>query len=106
MMLHKLIRLAEIYNIAVVYTNQVQAQPDAFLGNGFDSMRTAGGNIMGHASTYRIFLRKIGQNRLATMLDSPYHAYSQVTFTIGEEGIQDLEKKNSNAIAASSGCGW
>ena len=106
MMLHKLIRLAEIYNIAVVYTNQVQAQPDAFLGNGFDSMRTAGGNIMGHASTYRIFLRKIGQNRLATMLDSPYHAYSQVKFTIGEEGIQDLEKKNSNAIAASSGCGW
>jgi DNA repair protein RadA len=104
--LHKLIRLAEIYNIAVVYTNQVQAQPDAFLGNGFDSMRTAGGNIMGHASTYRIFLRKVGHNRLATMLDSPYHAYSQVKFTIGEEGIQDLDKKNSSAAAASSECGW
>ena len=57
-MLHKLIRLAEIYNIAVVYTNQVQAQPDTFLGNGFDSMRAAGGNVMGHASTYRIFLSK------------------------------------------------
>jgi DNA repair protein RadA len=105
--LHKLIRLAEIYNIAVVYTNQVQAQPDTFLGNGsFDSMRTAGGNIMGHASTYRIFLRKIGHNRLATMLDSPCHAYSQVKFTIGEEGIQDLEKKNNNAITAGSECGW
>jgi DNA repair protein RadA len=104
--LHKLIRLAEIYNIAVVYTNQVQAQPDTFLGNGFDSIRTAGGNILGHASTYRIFLRKMGHNRLATMLDSPYHAYSQVKFTIGEEGIQDLEKKNSFASAASSECGW
>jgi DNA repair protein RadA len=104
--LHKLIRLAEIYNIAVVYTNQVQAQPDTSLGNGFDSMRASGGNIMGHASTYRIFLRKVGHNRLATMLDSPYHAYSQVKFTIGEEGIQDLEKKNSNAVAASSECGW
>src|ERR671925_939171 len=57
--LHKLIRLAEIYNIAVVYTNQVQAQPDDFFGGsggfGFDSMRAAGGNIMAHASTYRIF---------------------------------------------------
>jgi DNA repair protein RadA len=53
--LHKLIRLAEIYNVAVVYTNQVQAQPDNFYGNAFDSMRAAGGNIMGHASTYRIF---------------------------------------------------
>jgi DNA repair protein RadA len=103
--LHKLIRLAEIYNIAVVYTNQVQAQPDSFLDNGFDSMRAAGGNIMGHASTYRIFLRKAGHNRIATMLDSPYHAYSQVKFTIGEEGIQDLEKKDSTAVAGSE-CGW
>src|ERR671920_2339338 len=43
--LHKLIRLAEVYNVAVVYTNQVQAQPDNFFGNGgFDSMRAAGGN--------------------------------------------------------------
>jgi DNA repair protein RadA len=27
-MLHKLIRLAEIYNVAIVLTNQVQSQPD------------------------------------------------------------------------------
>jgi DNA repair protein RadA len=71
--LHKLIRLDEIYNVAVVYTNQVQAQPDNLFG-GFDSMRAAGGNMMAHASTYRIFLRKAGHNRIATMLDPPYHA--------------------------------
>jgi DNA repair protein RadA len=100
-LLHRLIRLAEIYNVAVVYTNQVQAQPDSFLG--YDSMRAAGGNIMGHASTYRIFLKKSGHNRIATILDSPYHAYSQVKFTIGEEGIQDLERK---AIEVSTECGW
>jgi DNA repair protein RadA len=104
--LHKLIRLAEIYNIAVVYTNQVQAQPDTFLGHGFDSMRAAGGNILGHASTYRIFLRKAGHHRIATMLDSPYHAYGQVKFTIGEAGIQDLEKIDSKAVTGSSECGW
>jgi DNA repair protein RadA len=103
-MLHKLLRLAEIYNIAVVYTNQVQAQPDNFYGNGFDSMRVAGGNIVGHASTYRIFLRKIGRNRIATMIDSPYHAFSQVKFTLGEEGIEDLEKKVSNA--SDNETGW
>ena len=105
-LLHRLRRLSEIYNIAVVYTNQVQAQPDSFYGNDFDSMRAAGGNIMGHASTYRIFLRKAGHYRIATMLDSPYHAYSQVKFTIGEEGIQDLEKKDSKTLAANSECGW
>jgi DNA repair protein RadA len=94
--LHKLIRLAEIYNVAVVYTNQVQAQPDNLFGG--NSMIAAGGNIMAHASTYRIFLRKAGHNRIATMIDSPYHAYSQVKFTIGEEGVQDLEKKVSQSI--------
>ena len=31
-MLHRLIRLAEIYNVAVVLTNQVQSQPDSFFG--------------------------------------------------------------------------
>jgi DNA repair protein RadA len=104
--LHKLIRLAEVYNVAIVYTNQVQAQPDNFFGgggSGFDSMRAAGGNIMAHASTYRIFLRKAGHNRIATMLDSPYHAYSQVKFTIGEEGIQDLEKKDYKTGSNESG---
>jgi DNA repair protein RadA len=99
--LHKLIRLAEIYNVAVVYTNQVQAQPDNLFGG--NSMIAAGGNIMAHASTYRIFLRKAGYNRIATMLDSPYHAYSQVKFTIGEQGIEDLEKKVSES---SNEAGW
>jgi DNA repair protein RadA len=102
-LLHKLKRLAEIYNIAVVYTNQVQAQPDDFFSNGFNSMRAAGGNIMGHASTYRIFLRKAGLNRIATMLDSPYHEYSQVKFSIGEEGIEDLEEKDNNAVFNEAG---
>ena len=102
-LLHKLKRLAEIYNIAIVYTNQVQAQPDDFFSNGFNSMRAAGGNIMGHASTYRIFLRRAGRNRIATMLDSPYHEYSQVKFSIGEEGIQDLEEKDNNAVFNEAG---
>ena len=103
-MLHKLIRLAEVYNIAVVLTNQVQSQPDnAFGGSGFDSTRSAGGNIMGHASTYRIFLRKAGRDRIAIMVDSPHHAYDQVRFTISEIGVQDSEDKKA---VASSEYGW
>ena len=65
--MHKLIRLDEIYNVAVVYTNQVQAQPDNLFG-GFDSIRTAGGNMMAHASTYRIFLRKAGTSMMVREL--------------------------------------
>jgi DNA repair protein RadA len=106
-MLHKLLRLAEIYNIAVVLTNQVQSQPDNSFGswNGGDSTRAAGGNIMGHACTYRIFLRKAGRDRMAIMVDSPHHAYDQVRFTISEVGIQDVE--GTKAIeSTSSESGW
>jgi DNA repair protein RadA len=94
-MLYKLIRLAEIYNVVIVLTNQVQSQPDnnnsssfggSFTGN---SLRVVGGNIMGHACIYRIFLRKMGRDRIAIMYDSPYHAYDQVRFTISENGIED-----------------
>ena len=91
-MLHKLIRLAEIYNVAVVLTNQVQVSPDNTFG-GSDSLRAAGGNIMGHVCTYRIFLRKVGRDRLAIMVDSPHHAYSQVRFTISEKGVENAEPK-------------
>src|SRR5919198_1373386 len=90
--LHKLIRVAEVYNIAVVLTNQVQVSPDNTFGRS-DSLRAAGGNIMGHACTYRIFLRKAGRDRLAIMVDSPHHAYSQVKFTISEKGVENAEAK-------------
>jgi DNA repair protein RadA len=96
-MLHKLVRLVEIYNIAVVITNQVQSSPDTFFG---DPTKAAGGNILGHSSTYRIYLRKSGENRVAKMIDSPYHPYSDARFTVNERGADDMDeelKKPSNS---------
>ena len=93
-MLHKLSRLAEVHNIAVVITNQVQSQPDDFSA-GRDSLRATGGNVMGHASTYRILLRKAGSTRIAIMIDSPCHAYDQTKFAITEAGVQDVQEHNS-----------
>ena len=90
-LLHKLIRLAEIFNIAIVITNQVQSSPDTFFG---DPTKAAGGNVIGHTSTYRIYLRKSGENRIAKMIDSPYHPYSDTRFTINERGVDDLEDSN------------
>jgi DNA repair protein RadA len=84
--LNRLRRYADIYNIAVIITNQVVSHPD---GSGFDYMKAAGGNIVAHGSTYRIFLRKSGKNRVATMEDSPSQAYQRVKFAISESGIQD-----------------
>src|SRR6188472_2892204 len=89
-MLHKIIRLAEIYNIAIVITNQVQSSPDTFFG---DPTKAAGGNVLGHASTYRVYLRKSGENRIAKMIDSPYHPYSDARFTVNERGTDDIEEE-------------
>jgi DNA repair protein RadA len=89
--LHKLVRVAELLNVAIVITNQVQTSPDTFFG---DPTKAAGGNVIGHTSTYRIYLRKSGDNRIAKMIDSPYHPYSDIRFTVNEKGIDDLEDHN------------
>jgi DNA repair protein RadA len=98
-MLHKLVRLTEIYNIAIVITNQVQSSPDTFFG---DPTKAAGGNVLGHASTYRIYLRKSGENRVAKMIDSPYHPYSETRFTVNERGTDDLEEQTRKASRKSA----
>jgi DNA repair protein RadA len=87
-MLNRLRRYADVYNIAVIITNQVVSNPDG-TEFGFDSMKATGGNIVAHNTTYRIFLRKSGKNRVATMFDSPSHPYQHVKFSISESGIQD-----------------
>jgi DNA repair protein RadA len=91
--MHRLKRVAEIYNIAVVITNQVQATPDTFFG---DPTKAAGGNIIGHASTYRIYLRKAGQERKAIMIDSPCHPYGDTNFMVTDGGITDPAEKKSS----------
>lgn len=86
--LHKILRLAEAYNIAVVVTNQVQADPASFFG---DPNRPAGGNIMAHACTHRVILRRGGKGtRLATIIDSPSLPEEKARFKITEKGLEDV----------------
>jgi len=98
--MHRLKRVAEIYNVAVIITNQVQATPDTFFG---DPTKAAGGNIIGHASTYRIYLRKAGAERKAIMIDSPMHPYGDTNFMVVEAGITDpADKKPTKFVRPSS----
>lgn len=88
--LHKLLRLAEAYNLAVVITNQVQANPAAFFG---DPNRPAGGHIMAHACTHRVYLRKGNKGvRIARIIDSPYLPEREAPFLITDKGISDVEE--------------
>lgn len=86
--MHVLVRLAETYEVAVVVTNQIQSSPDAYFG---DAARPTGGNVVAHTSTYRIYLkRSSGKNRIARMVDSPYHAEREILFTLADKGIADV----------------
>jgi DNA repair protein RadA len=89
--LHKLARIAQTLNLAVVLTNQVQANPQAFFG---DPIRPAGGHILAHASTHRIMLKKASNNlRCARIIDSPCLPESETYFAITEKGIEDAQPK-------------
>ena len=90
--MHQLLRTAEIYNIAVVVTNQVQAAPDSFFG---DPTRPTGGHVVAHTSTYRIYLRKAAKNRIARMVDSPYHPERDTVFILNERGVDDPAEEST-----------
>ncbi|WP_254545427.1 DNA repair and recombination protein RadA [Halomarina pelagica] len=67
--LHDIDRVGNLYNAAVLVTNQVQSNPDAFFG---DPTKPIGGNILGHKSTFRMYLRKSkGNKRIVKLVDAP-----------------------------------
>ncbi len=88
MHLHDLLRLCDIHpDLAIIVTNQVAAKPDVFYGN---PLTAAGGNIVAHGSTIRVFLRKgKGEQRIAKIVDAPHLPEGEAVFSITEEGICD-----------------
>lgn len=86
--IHDLLRLTETYDeLAAVFTNQVSSKPDVFYGN---PTTHAGGNIVAHGATIRVFLRKgKGEQRVAKIIDAPHLPEEENTFSITEDGIQD-----------------
>ncbi|MEX0932675.1 MAG: DNA repair and recombination protein RadA [Candidatus Pacearchaeota archaeon] len=87
--MHNLSKLAEQHNLAVYVTNQVMANPAQMFG---DPTTAIGGNIVGHASTYRIYLRRGKKgSRVAKLIDSPNLPDNETLFYVGEGGIMDEE---------------
>ena len=85
--LHALQQIANTYNVAVFITNQVQAKPDSFFGS---PTKAIGGHVLGHASTYRIWLKKgLAGKRIARLVDSPHLPEGECVFKIKTEGIVD-----------------
>lgn len=84
-------KLAATYGVACVITNQVVAKVDggASMFGGNDK-QPIGGNIIAHASTTRLSLRKgRGETRICKVYDSPCLAEGEATFAIQGSGIGD-----------------
>ena len=84
--LHDLEKVGNLYNSAVLVTNQVQSNPDAFFG---DPTKPIGGNILGHKSTFRIYLRKSkGDKRIVRLVDAPNLADGEAVMRVQDGGLK------------------
>jgi len=82
-------RYSIIYNIAIVYTNQVLTQPVPF---GVALKIPAGGNIIAHAATHRFFLKKRKNFILIECIDSPRISRGATAqFIIKKDGCFDFK---------------
>lgn len=85
--MHDLMKLAETHNLAVYVTNQVMANPAQLFG---DPTTAIGGNIVGHASTYRVYLRRGKQgSRVGKLIDSPNLPDNEAVFWVTDNGVCD-----------------
>jgi len=88
--LRTLQRIADEFGVAVVITNQVVAQVDGAAMFTADPKKPIGGNIMAHASTTRLYLRKgRAETRICKIYDSPCLPESEAVFAINPDGIGD-----------------
>ncbi|MFH1978743.1 MAG: DNA repair and recombination protein RadA [Candidatus Aenigmatarchaeota archaeon] len=86
--LHKLQRIADVYNLAIYITNQVMSRPDVLFG---DPTTPIGGHILGHQATFRLYLRKSkAEKRIARLIDSPSLPEGETIFKVVKEGIRDM----------------
>ncbi|KAG8231696.1 hypothetical protein J437_LFUL007471 [Ladona fulva] len=91
-MMSRLQKISEEYNVAVFITNQMTADPGATFTFQPDPKKPIGGNILAHASTTRISLRKgRGETRIAKIYDSPDQPENEATFAITAGGVADAK---------------
>jgi DNA repair protein RadA len=83
--MHDLMRVGDLYNTVVIVTNQVASNPDSYFG---DPTQPIGGNILGHTSTFRLYLRKSkGDKRIVRLVDAPNLADGEAVMRVQDGGL-------------------
>jgi DNA repair protein RadA len=78
------------FKCTVIFTNQVMSDPSVMFG---DPIKPIGGNVVAHASGYRLYFKKPGKKHIARMVDSPEHAQADAEFVLNDKGVVDLEEE-------------
>ncbi len=85
--IHRLQHLADTYGLAVYITNQVMDNPAILFG---DPTTPVGGNIVAHAATTRLYMRKSKEEkRIVRLVDSPSMPEAEAVIKITPNGIRD-----------------
>ena len=85
--IHALQMLADKHDLAVYITNQVMDNPGMLFG---DPTTPIGGNILAHAATTRLYLRKSKEDkRIVRLVDSPNMPEGECVIKITPNGIKD-----------------
>ena len=85
--IHKLQKLADSYDLAVYITNQVMDNPGILFG---DPTTPVGGNVVAHAATTRLYMRKSKEEkRIVRLVDSPNMPEGEAVIKITPDGIKD-----------------
>lgn len=86
----KLQKMSEEFNVAIVLTNQVMADPGGGCAFMPSHPKPVGGHILAHFSTTRIMLRKgRAEQRVAKIFDSPWLPESECVFEIYGGGVRN-----------------
>ncbi len=85
--IHKLQMLADKHKLAVYITNQVMDNPGILFG---DPTTPIGGNILAHAATTRLYLKKSKEEkRIVRLVDSPEMPEGECVMKITPDGIRE-----------------
>lgn len=80
-------------SVPILVTNQVISSPDPFVYGQI----AVGGNIVAHASTYRISLQKRKNYRIAKMVDSSRLPSNEVVFKLSKRGVIGVDETDFTA---------
>ncbi|EZG82423.1 meiotic recombination DMC1-like protein [Gregarina niphandrodes] len=99
--LNRLQKIAEQFNVCVLYTNHVMADPSGAMTMVANPSKPIGGHVLGHASTHRLQLRiGRGDQRICKVYDSPCLPATDCVFQLSGKR---LPLPHINPLAADQG---